>query len=84
MNALERTNLIADLESIIKGGHAETLENLIESLGYDLDKLDQYTKAAVDERFFTCDDCCFSMPVDELSETEEGDGFLCKECADEV
>jgi hypothetical protein len=81
MNTLERANLIAELEASVKGGVAETLENLIESFGYNMEKLDRHTLAAIDERFFTCDVCNFSMPVDELSETEAGDGFLCNDCA---
>jgi hypothetical protein len=83
MNALERTNLLDELEMSVQGGVAESLENLIESLGYEFSMLDRHTLAAIDERFFTCDTCNHTMPVDELSETEAGDGFLCKECAED-
>lgn len=83
MNALERTNLISDLEGDIEGGVAKSLEQLIEKRGYQFDRLDRHTLAAIDEMFFVCDQCDWTMPVDELSETETGDGFLCKECADE-
>lgn len=83
MNAVQRGELLDSIEAYVGGGVAETLENIIESLGYDFDKLDRHTKAAIDSQFFTCDECNHSMPVDECAETEEGDGFLCKECADE-
>ena len=83
MNALERANLLFDLEQTIGRGRAETLENLIESMGYDLEKLDPYTKRAIDMLFFTCDQCNHTLCSADLSETEAGDGFLCKECANE-
>lgn len=84
MNALERANLLDELETAVQGGVAESLENLIESLGYEQWRLDRHTLAAIDERFFTCDQCNHTMPVDELDETEAGEGFLCKECAEDV
>ena len=84
MNALERTNLIADLEESIQGGVAESLENLLESMGYEHWRLDRLTLAAIDERFFTCDQCNHTMPIDELSGHEAGDGFLCNECSEEM
>lgn len=83
MNALERANLIDDLVGDIEGGVAKSLEQLIEERGYDFDTLDRHTLAAIDERFFVCDQCNWTMPVDELSETEVGDGFLCRECAED-
>lgn len=82
MNALDRANLIKDMEEYIGGGTSETLEHVFEiCCGYDFYKLDRHTLAAIDEHFFTCDQCNWTMPVDELSETEADDGFLCKECA---
>lgn len=83
MLANERAEFIDTLESMIQRGVAESLENLIEKMGFDLNKLDRITLAVIDEMFFTCDQCNHSMPVDELSETEAGDGFLCKECAED-
>lgn len=81
MNAAERAEFIDTLESMIQGGVAESLENLVEKMGFDLDKLDRHTLAVIDEMFFCCDQCNWTMPVDELCETEAGDGFLCRECA---
>ena len=85
MNALERANLIQDMEEYIGGGTSETLEHVVGCVsGIDLDKLDRHTLAAIDEHFFCCDQCNWTMPVDDLSETEAGDGFLCKECDDGI
>lgn len=83
MNAAERAEFIDTLESMIQGGVAESLENLIESMGFNPDKLDRITLAVIDEMFFTCDQCNYTMPVDELCETGVGDGFLCRECAED-
>lgn len=81
MNALERANLIADLEGEISDcGTPESLEVVLGKMGYKVEKLDRHTLAAIDERFFTCDQCNWTHNVNELSETEVGDGFLCKEC----
>lgn len=83
MNAVERGQLLDDLQSKVMGGVAETLQNLLDVMGFEIEELDRYTLAAIDEHFFTCDQCNHTMPVDELAETEAGDGFWCKECADE-
>ena len=81
MNALERTNLIADLEeSIGDWGLSESLEAILESKGYELEKLDRHTLAAIDERFFSCDVCGWTHTVDEMGETEVGDGHMCQYC----
>lgn len=82
MNALERANLISDMEQYIGSGSAESLEDVVGCCGYDFDKLDRHTLAAIDCMFFCCDQCNWSMPIDRLCETEAGDGFLCRECAD--
>ena len=84
MNAVQRGQLLDDLQGKVQGGVAESLENLLESMGYKVEKLDRHTLAAIDEHFFCCDQCNWTMPVDDLSETEAGDGFLCKECVDGI
>lgn len=84
MNALERCNLIAEMEEYVGSGCSQSLEDIIGCFyGGDIENLDRHTLASIDERFFCCDQCNWTMPVDELAETEAGDGFLCKECADE-
>jgi len=80
MNAIERGQLLDDLQGRVQGGVAETLQNILDVMGYEIEELDRHTLAAIDEHFFCCDQCNWTMPVDELSETESGDGFLCKEC----
>ena len=80
MNALQRANLLADLEGDIEGGVSKSLEDLIGERGYDFHKLDRYTLAAIDERFFSCDKCGWTHTVDEMGETEAGDGLLCVYC----
>lgn len=83
MNAVQRGQLLDDLQSRVQGGVAESLEDILYAMGINMMLLDRHTLAAIDEHFFCCDQCNWTMPVDKLSETEVGDGFLCKECEED-
>jgi hypothetical protein len=37
----------------------------------------------IDKAIFTCDLCGWTMPQEEMGESEESDGFLCRECEKE-
>lgn len=83
MNALERAILIGELREEIGEGTDKDLDWLVREKGYEPEDLDVLTRRAIEESFFTCDKCCYSLLKEEMSETEAGDGFLCKECGDE-
>lgn len=67
----------------VGGGVCKTIEELCEEFNIVFDDLIPREHAYIDERIFCCDRCNWTMPCDELADSEEADGFICRECDDE-
>ncbi len=78
-----------DLDKIIRcvdGGVCRSIEELCkecldkECLDKEFDSLSTKDQREIEDAIFTCTDCGWTMPNDELSEEEDG---VCRECAGE-
>lgn len=75
---------IQELIDSVEGGVCKSIDELCrESLEVELEELTKEELSEIDQNIFTCDQCGWTMSVDDLGDREESDGFLCRECEDE-
>src|SRR5438128_1737565 len=78
-------NRIEEISDYVGGGCAQNLSELCQSvLDCTEDDLTREELCEWEEKLFTCDQCEWTMPIEELSESESSDGFLCLECDGEI
>lgn len=76
---------IDEIVSYVDGGVCQNFDEICQAcLGCNYDDLSKENQANLADQIFHCEQCNWTLPSDDLGETEESDGFLCKECEDEA
>ena len=72
---------IDEMISSVDGGCSSSICELVrEHLDKELEELSQDETDRIDEAIFTCEQCGWTMPIDEQADEDDS---ICRECQDE-
>lgn len=78
----DRDELITKMSKEIDGGVCKSIEEILEELGYNKGDLSVNDLVYIDEHFFNCETCSWTMPNDDLCGIE--DLQVCLDCYGEI
>ncbi len=74
--------LVQQIEEHVEGGVCQSIEEIVEELGYDYNKLSINELHEIDSAVFNCDVCGWTQPTENLADNEDFD-LICQDCNEE-